>query len=93
MSGEVRTGERYSQSPLTDHVYRVTRWVDLGDGKIRSLEKERMDFAALGEDGTVLAWGATRHEVVGKAAILNREGHNVRVYPTEWLEPCGGDSE
>lgn len=39
-SGEIETGKRLMQSPITDTVYLVTRWEDLGDGQYRALEKE-----------------------------------------------------
>jgi len=40
---EVQTGERYAKSPLTGNYYRVTKWIDKGDGKIQSREKEQVD--------------------------------------------------
>lgn len=40
---ETKTGERYMTSPLTGTTYRVTKWVDTGDGKAVALEKEEID--------------------------------------------------
>lgn len=40
---EIETGERIACSELTGRRYRVTKWVDLGDGKIVSLHKELID--------------------------------------------------
>jgi hypothetical protein len=37
---EIETGEKICRSELTSTVYRVTRWVELGDGKIVALHKE-----------------------------------------------------
>lgn len=39
---EIETGERYCRSPMTGHWYRVTRWVDLGEGRIKAINKELM---------------------------------------------------
>jgi len=39
MSDEVETGERYAKSPMTGTWYRVTKWVDHGDGKIQARAK------------------------------------------------------
>lgn len=36
-------GERYAKSPLDGSIYRVTKWIDDGDGKIRAREKELVD--------------------------------------------------
>ena len=48
--GEVAHGERYAKSPLTGKYYRVTSWVDLGDGKIQSREKEEVDRSEVPEE-------------------------------------------
>lgn len=40
---EVRTGERYAKSPMTGNYYRVTKWVDKGDGKIQARQKFEVD--------------------------------------------------
>jgi hypothetical protein len=37
---EVESGERIVESPLTGTTYRVTKWVEKGDGRIVALEKE-----------------------------------------------------
>jgi hypothetical protein len=39
----VESGERYAHSPVTDQWYRVTRWIDRGDGEILALDKEAVD--------------------------------------------------
>jgi hypothetical protein len=39
---QIETGERIMESPTTDHRYRVTEWVDHGDGKFTALEKDRI---------------------------------------------------
>jgi len=39
----LQTGEIITQSELTDCWYRVTKWIDKGDGKILSLVKEEID--------------------------------------------------
>lgn len=41
-NGTIETGERYARSPMTGNFYRVTKWRDLGDGKIKALEKEEI---------------------------------------------------
>lgn len=40
---DIEYGERIIESPLTDAKYRVTRWVEKGDGKIDALKKEKID--------------------------------------------------
>lgn len=40
---DIETGERIMESPLTGNTYRVTKWVDKGDGKVVALEKELVD--------------------------------------------------
>lgn len=55
-SENIETGTRLMRSPLTDTVYLVTRWVDSGDGKARSLEKEPLsepphDYTLPGVEG------------------------------------------
>lgn len=37
------SGERYAKSPLTGNYYRVTKWKDLGGGKIQAQQKEQVD--------------------------------------------------
>ena len=37
---QVETGEIIRESPITGEQFRVTRWVDKGDGRIVALEKE-----------------------------------------------------
>jgi len=39
---DIETGERISRSPMTGTWYKVTKWVDLGDGKLKALEKEEL---------------------------------------------------
>jgi hypothetical protein len=39
MSDDVKTGERYAKSPMTGNWYRVTKWIDHGDGKIQARAK------------------------------------------------------
>jgi len=41
--GDVQTGEKILKSPLTGNSYRVTKWVDQGDGKFVAIEKELID--------------------------------------------------
>lgn len=36
-------GDRVMESPATGEKYRVTKWVDLGDGKVTALEKEPIE--------------------------------------------------
>jgi hypothetical protein len=40
---DVEQGERYAKSPLTGNFYRVTAWVDRGDGKITAVTKEEVE--------------------------------------------------
>ena len=40
---EIETGEMGMYSRLTDTYYRVTKWVDKGDGLFLALEKEPKD--------------------------------------------------
>ena len=40
---DVETGEKYLESPLTGNTYRVTKWVDKGEGKFIAIEKELVD--------------------------------------------------
>lgn len=42
-SANVETGERYAKSPMTGNYYRVTKWLDKGDGKIQARQKEPVD--------------------------------------------------
>lgn len=44
------TGERYAKSPLTGNYYRVTEWVDHGDGKIQAKDKELVDREDVPDD-------------------------------------------
>lgn len=37
---DVETGEKILESPLTGNKYRVTKWVDQGDGQFIAIEKE-----------------------------------------------------
>jgi sugar lactone lactonase YvrE len=39
----IEEGERFAQSPITGATYRVTRWVEVGDGRIVAIEKERIE--------------------------------------------------
>lgn len=40
---EIETGERFMTSPLTGETYRVTKWVEDGDGRMVALHKEPAD--------------------------------------------------
>ncbi len=40
---DIETGEKILESPLTGNTYRVTKWVDQGDGKFISIEKELVE--------------------------------------------------
>lgn len=40
---EIETGERFMESELTGETYRVTRWVERGEGKVISLQKEPVE--------------------------------------------------
>jgi len=40
---KIETGERIVRSEVTDTVYRVTKWVDKGDGRLLSLHKEEIE--------------------------------------------------
>lgn len=40
---DVQTGERIMRSPTTGIWYRVTKWRDLGDGKVQAIVKEKLD--------------------------------------------------
>ena len=39
----VETGIRYAKSPVSDTYYRVTEWVDCGEGKIEARKKHEVD--------------------------------------------------
>lgn len=39
----IETGERIMESPTTENVYRVTRWIDVGDGQVVALAKEEIN--------------------------------------------------
>ena len=40
---EIEEDEKILESPMTGNVYRVTKWVDKGDGKFVAIEKELVD--------------------------------------------------
>lgn len=40
---EIRTDPITQQCPVTGQTYRVTEWVDRGDGRIVALEKEPLE--------------------------------------------------
>lgn len=40
---EIQTGERISHSEMTGKTYRVTKWVEKGEGKIVALQKEEVE--------------------------------------------------
>jgi len=42
-ANEVETGERIGESPTTGQRYRLTKWVDQGDGQLVALEKEPIE--------------------------------------------------
>ncbi|RLM53170.1 hypothetical protein DVK02_14870 [Halobellus sp. Atlit-31R] len=42
-TGDVQEGISYAKSPATGCYYRVTRWVDHGDGKIEARQKHEVD--------------------------------------------------
>ena len=42
-TGDIETGIRYAKSPMTGTYYRVTKWIDHGDGKIQAREKHEVD--------------------------------------------------
>lgn len=42
---QVVEGERLMESPITGDVYRVTRWIEAGDGRAIALEKEPVEEA------------------------------------------------
>lgn len=37
--GDIQTGEKILESPITGNLYRVTKWVERGEGKFIALEK------------------------------------------------------
>lgn len=39
----IKTGEQIMESPVTETKYRVTRWIDAGDGQVIALAKEEID--------------------------------------------------
>lgn len=41
----IETGEQIMESPTTETKYRVTRWIDAGDGQVVALAKEEIDEA------------------------------------------------
>lgn len=47
---ETTTPERYMKSPITGKTYRVTEWLDKGDGKFVALEKEAIEDQAECDD-------------------------------------------
>lgn len=48
---DVEHGIRYAKSPMTGTYYRVTAWVDHGDGKIQAREKHEV-----GKDEVPQVW-------------------------------------
>lgn len=71
---DVKDGERYAQSELTGQWYRVTRWVEKGDGKIRALQKEEIDEPPHADEEKVhcpdcdtTTWADTIEDAVNKA--------------------------
>lgn len=40
---DIETGERIMESPITGNRYRVTKWVDKGEGKAVAIEKELVE--------------------------------------------------
>lgn len=49
-AGCIERGERLMESPATETTYRVTRWIDMGDGQVVALSKEEVDPAQLEDD-------------------------------------------
>jgi len=43
---EVKEGEIVKKSPITGDLYRVTRWVERGEGRVIALENELMEGAS-----------------------------------------------
>jgi len=43
-------GVRYGKSPISDQWYRVTRWEQRGEEKIRAVEKEEVSLAEVEEN-------------------------------------------
>lgn len=41
----IETGERIMESPITEKKYRVTRWIDAGEGQVVALAKEELEGA------------------------------------------------
>lgn len=41
----IETGEEIMESPVTEAKYRVTRWIDAGDGQVVALAKEEIEEA------------------------------------------------
>lgn len=39
----IQTGEQLMQSPMTGTTYRVTRWIDAGDGNVIALSKQEVE--------------------------------------------------
>lgn len=46
---EIETGERLAFSEMTETLYRLTKWVDLGDGKLVSIHKEEVETLGIKE--------------------------------------------
>lgn len=42
-AANIETGEQYMESELTEKTYRVTRWIDAGDGQIVALSKHEVE--------------------------------------------------
>lgn len=40
---DIKTGVKFLRSPITDTLYRVTKWVDKGEGRFVAIEKEEVD--------------------------------------------------
>lgn len=40
---DVESGEKHLRSPLTGKLYRVTKWIDKGDGEYIAIQKEEVD--------------------------------------------------
>lgn len=38
--GQIRTGERMMECPINGDTYRVTKWTETVDGRVRAVEKE-----------------------------------------------------
>jgi hypothetical protein len=54
---QIETGERILKSPITDELYRVTKWVELDEGQYLAIDKERYEPESLQEDELVTDGG------------------------------------